>query len=108
VAQRGDVGEPVLLPVATSVFKHYYHGPGELVENFDFTPLPNREAARTWLRERQGGAQSGWLVLARVWRVDPQGWLAASLEEDDWIRSDTRLNGVRVIRWRRPVMEVAP
>ncbi len=101
IADRGSPAEPILVPVAAPVFAYYFRGPGKLVANWDFRILRSAAEAREFLSSRLDEAPSAWLVLSRIWRVDPDGWLPRVLAEDGRILSDTRLPGVRILHWRR-------
>ena len=101
VAEHSRPAEPVLIPVAAPIFAYYFQGPGELVANWDFQILRSAAEAREFLSLRLGEAPSAWLVLSRIWRVDPDGWLPRVLAQDGRILSDTQLPGVRILHWRR-------
>jgi len=63
--------------------------------------LNDEAALREYFYDQLGETESCWLVLARMWRVDPNGWLPRILATDGDILIDTESTGVRVIQWRR-------
>jgi mannosyltransferase len=101
VAGSSTAAEPVLVPVGVPVFAYYFQGPGRIVANWDFRALRTAAEAREFLASHLDGAPSAWLVLSRIWRVDPDGWLPRVLAEDGRILSETRLPGVRILHWQR-------
>ena len=99
IAERGASDEPVLVPVVTGVFLHYYRGEGEVKDFWDCARVSDAETARRELSTRIGDAPGAWLVLSRSASMDPGHHLDHAFSE----RGDCethRFPGVEVVHLR--------
>jgi 4-amino-4-deoxy-L-arabinose transferase-like glycosyltransferase len=75
VAAEATAEDVLLVPVVSSLFRHYYEGEGTIKEFWDCPKIRTRDEAVTALRLRSAGARRAWLVLSRSWDLDPHGHL---------------------------------
>jgi mannosyltransferase len=101
VTARAAPGEIVFLPVGLPPFLYYYDGAAPVRANWDFIARRTRSELTAFLTEYLAGADSGWVVIARNWKVDPGGLLPEVLAAETQILSDDELTGVRILHWRR-------
>jgi len=101
VGGRAEPGDPVIVPVITRVWNLYHQGPGRVVPMWETTVVADAATARAFLATRMAGASHGFLVLSRVWEIDPDGRLPAALAAEARVVDEVRFPGVRVMEWRR-------
>lgn len=99
VAAVNPGGDPVLVPVVTTVFEFYYHGPAEVLDTFQETRLSGVDAGLDFVDRRLAGREALWLVESRPWFFDPDGVLPLALARRGHLRLEKDLPGVRIYHW---------
>jgi mannosyltransferase len=94
-------GDPILVPVVTSVFKYYYKGSGELIDTYGLPVLRGARDAEEFCDRILAGRSKCWLVLAREWYFDPGGHLPRAMSRRGHLRLETTSAGVRVYGWEK-------
>jgi 4-amino-4-deoxy-L-arabinose transferase-like glycosyltransferase len=94
-------GDPILVPVVTSVFKYYYKGSGEVIDTYGLPVLGGSQDAEEFCDRVLAGRTKCWLVLAREWYFDPGGHLPRALSRRGHLRLETTAAGVRVYGWEK-------
>ena len=94
-------GDPILVPVVTSVFKYYYRGTGELIDTYGLPVLGSTRDAEEFCDRVLAGRTVCWLVLAREWYFDPGGHLPRAMSRRGHLRLETTAAGVRVYAWKK-------
>ncbi len=102
VARNEVLGDGLVVPVVTGVFRFYYPGRNAVADSYGIDALRDTGQARQFLQTAVGDAQRCWVVLARSWFVDPEGWLPRILDEEGEILDEQRWPGVRLLLWRPP------
>jgi len=97
--EMNTAGDPMLVPVVSSVFKYYYRGEGEILETHGLEPLKNAAAADAFCRESLAGKSDAWVVLGRAWYFDPRGQLPLALARAGHLRRALTAPGVEVYHW---------
>jgi hypothetical protein len=97
--EANTAGDPVIVPVVTSVFNYYYQGSGEVIGTFGLPELGSEAEAAAFCDRALGGKPRAWVVLAREWYFDPRGHLPADLARRGHLRLDLAAPGVRVYAW---------
>ncbi len=96
-------GDPILVPVVTSVFKYYYKGSGELIDTYGLPVLRGTRDAEEFCDRVLAGQTKCWLVLAREWYFDPGGNLPRAMSRRGHLRLETTAAGVRVYGWEKQI-----
>lgn len=102
VTERELAGDAVVVPVVTGVFKFYYGGINSISDSYAVGTIRSAEEARNFLQGAVGTASRSWIVLARSWFVDPDGWLPRILAAEGEIQAEEVMPGVRLLLWRPP------
>ncbi|MCD4751145.1 MAG: hypothetical protein K8R59_17365, partial [Thermoanaerobaculales bacterium] len=98
IADHGEPGDPVLVPVVTDVFSLYYEGAAEVKDFWQCSHIADLETARRLVEERVGEAPRAWLVLSRSAAIDPSNYLPLALAELGRFDTDRSFPGVRLLR----------
>lgn len=98
IRDHGSPGEPVLVPVVTNVFEHYYRGGNEVKDFWACPQVSDAQEARREIRARVDGARGAWLVLSRIEALDPGHHLETAFRSLDPGILDIDFPGVTVLR----------
>jgi len=93
--------DPILVPVVTSVFKYYYHGSGEVLGTYGLPVLNDVQEAAEFCDEILADKTRCWLVLAREWYFDPEGYLPMAMSRRGHLRLVSTPAGVQVYGWEK-------
>jgi len=94
-------GDPILVPVVTSVFKYYYRGSGEVLDTYGLPVLRGSLDTDEFCDRVLAGRTRCWLVLAREWYFDPEGHLPRAMSRRGHLRLVATAAGVRVYGWEK-------
>ncbi|MEN8007393.1 MAG: hypothetical protein ABFS42_10285 [Candidatus Krumholzibacteriota bacterium] len=94
-------GDPLIVPVVTSVFSYYYKGPADVVDTFGLAALESAADADAFCDSVLGDMTRARLVLAREWYFDPQGQLPLAMSRRGHLRQTMVADGVRVYHWEK-------
>ncbi len=94
-----SAGDPLIVPVVTSVFKYYYRGSGEVIDTYGMPMLRTAADADEFCEQVLGDVSRVRLVLAREWYFDPQGHLPVAMSRRGHLRQTMSAAGVRVYDW---------
>ncbi len=101
LTRSNPAGEPIVVPVVTSVFDFYYDGPGALLDTYHVPALDGPEAAGQFMSTRMQGMDAAWIVCARCWEFDPEDFLPAVLSRAGTLLLEFKAPGVKVYHWQR-------
>jgi 4-amino-4-deoxy-L-arabinose transferase-like glycosyltransferase len=101
---EGDpVPDAVLVPSVGNVFKYYYRGPADILNDFGWPQLRSAQDAEAFCDSTLSGRDALLWVVARSWYFDPQDHLPGALARRGHLRLIHETPGALLYSWQRPV-----
>jgi 4-amino-4-deoxy-L-arabinose transferase-like glycosyltransferase len=101
-AESKPAPEAILVPSVSNVFKYYYRGSAEILNDFGWPQLRSAQAAEAFCDSTLDGRDALLWVVARPWYFDPQDHLAGTLARRGHLRLIHETPGALLYSWRRP------
>lgn len=99
--EANSSNDPILVPVVTSVFKYYHRGPADVIGTYGLPALRGASDATEFCDLILADKTRCWLVLAREWYFDPEGYLPMAMSRRGHLRLVSTAAGVQIYGWEK-------